>query len=1150
MKTTPIYIGKTVLKTQSEKVIGEYIELSGESFYKISNYDQMDPFLMTIASSSNHWIYISSSGGLTAGRQSPDNALFPYVNDDKLHDSHETSGSKTILKIHSDEKIYLWEPFSNMYTGLYSVQRNLYKNISGTRLIFEEVNKDLAITFRYSWSTSELYGFIKESELINNSNRSIQIELLDGIRNVLPSGIYQKIQNDFSTLVDGYKKNELVRGQGIGIFSLSSVPSDRAEPSESLTATIVWQMGISPETYLISDSQLGTFRKNINIHDEHDIKGRRGSYFINSRINLEPKESKNWIIVADINKSTSDVIRLKKLLADSFITIKKVRNDVQDNTNKLILLVAKADGLQFSSNKLNTARHFSNTMFNIMRGGIFEDAYSISKKDFLCFIRTTNSFVLKVHYDFLDRLPESIIYNDLIQSVGSIGDNHFTKLAFEYLPLSFSRRHGDPSRPWNIFSINIKNEHNERILDYQGNWRDIFQNWEALALSFPIYIESMIVKFLNASTADGYNPYRLTRDGFDWEIQEPENPWANIGYWGDHQVIYLTKLLELSAKYNPDKINELMNLQIFSFANVPYRIKSYEEIIANPKSTIIFDEELDKIIKRNSELYGTDSKFLKKTDNSLIQVFLIEKLLLVLLVRLSNFIPGGGIWMNTQRPEWNDANNALVGNGISMVTLYYLRRFIVYLENMLTNVSIGEFSLSDEVHKYTLDIMNILVSYRSIHQDFSPENRKMIMDDLGKAGSDYRRNIYTKGFSDKFKPISKTLITELLNLSKQAVDYTISVSRREDGLYHSYNILHLTGNKAEVTHLYEMLEGQVAVLSSRYLSTEEAIEVIKSLRNSKLYREDQNSYILYPDKSLPAFTGKNIFGKESLPESSLVLELLNDPHNGILETGINDKYHFHSSINNSSTLQLSIKSYLEKKNIISDINEVDEMLGLYEDTFNHKEFTGRSGTFYKYEGLGSIYWHMVSKLLLAVQEAYFTAFNNGESEDKILKLKEYYYSIKEGLGIQKAPDIYGAFPTDAYSHTPSFAGAQQPGMTGQVKEDIISRFGELGLIVLDGKIHFITDLLQEQEFSTSSAHYSYYDVGSNQHTIELEAGTIAFTYCQVPFIYRKGNENTVGIFFSDNKYRLIPGSTIPGEYSREVFARSGYVVKVIVTFNG
>ena len=52
----------------------------------------------------------------------------------------------------------------------------------------------------------------------------------------------------------------------------------------------------------------------------------------------------------------------------------------------------------------------------------------------------------------------------------------------------------------------------EKVLDYQGNWRDIFQNWEALAYSYPQFIDGMIYRFLNASTFDGYNPYRLTKD--------------------------------------------------------------------------------------------------------------------------------------------------------------------------------------------------------------------------------------------------------------------------------------------------------------------------------------------------------------------------------------------------------------------------------------------------------------------------------------------------------------------------------------------------------------------------------------------------------------------------------------------------------------
>ena len=39
----------------------------------------------------------------------------------------------------------------------------------------------------------------------------------------------------------------------------------------------------------------------------------------------------------------------------------------------------------------------------------------------------------------------------------------------------------------------------------------------------------------------------------------------------------------------------------------------------------------------------------------------------------------------------------------------------------------------------------------------------------------------------------------------------------------------------------------------------------------------------------------------------------------------------------------------------------------YESVFEHRSYTGRSGTMFGYQGLGSVYWHMVSKLMLAAQ---------------------------------------------------------------------------------------------------------------------------------------------------------------------------------------
>ena len=277
------------------------------------------------------------------------------------------------------------------------------------------------------------------------------------------------------------------------------------------------------------------------------------------------------------------------------------------------------------------------------------------------------------------------------------GSADLVRLGYTYLPLTFSRRHGDPSRPWNKFAINIRKTDGSVRLNYEGNWRDIFQNWEALAYSFPEFIEGMILTFLSATTIDGYNPYRITRSGLDWEIPEPGNPWANIGYWSDHQIIYLQKLMEISERVHPGRLGSFLDRPIISYANIPYRIKPYPELIKDPYNTIQFDHSTEKKINDRVNMYGTDGKLLYNSDGQVLHSSLAEKLLTLLLAKLVNFVPEGGIWMNTQRPEWNDANNALVGKGLSVVTLSYLRRFIVFCHELFNQEAIDRFSISQEI---------------------------------------------------------------------------------------------------------------------------------------------------------------------------------------------------------------------------------------------------------------------------------------------------------------------------------------------------------------------------------------------------------------------------------------------------------------------
>nr|MCU0406785.1 hypothetical protein [Ignavibacteriaceae bacterium] len=460
----------------------------------------------------------------------------------------------------------------------------------------------------------------------------------------------------------------------------------------------------------------------------------------------------------------------------------------------------------------------------------------------------------------------------------------------------------------------------------------------------------------------------------------------------------------------------------------------------------------------------------------------------------------------------NDAKNALVGYGISMVTLFYIRRYVKFIKSLLRETSINNFNLSKEIGQFFSDINSVIFDISKISErEINDGERKKIVDQLGIAGSEYRRKIYKQGFNGEKQEISSEMIIEFCDLCLSVIDRTIDENKRKDDLYHSYNILHISENELKVTHLYEMLEGQVAVLSSGYLSAIESIELLTALKKSRLYRKDQNSYMLYPNKKLALFLEKNNISADLVSKSKLLLSMLSSGNKEIIYKDLAGDFHFQNDIINSEELKKKLESLsdIQLKKYLKE--ELLLILDIYEKTFCHNEFTGRANTFYKYEGLGSIYWHMVSKLLLAVQETYFDAEKNSAKKKELKKLKNFYYEIKSGIGVGKLPGEYGAFPTDPYSHTPLFAGAQQPGMTGQVKEDLISRFRELGIQINSGKILFHPTLLSMDEFLEKEDIFAYYDLNREKQKINCGRNSFAITYCQTPFIYKRSDTGKIVI---------------------------------------
>ena len=1150
MKKDTIYIGNNEINAAQSGVSGRFVEIEGEKYYQIRNYHEMPDFFISIVSDSDHWMFISSTGSLSAGRKDRDNALFPYFTVDKIHDYKGKTGSRSYFLVKQKGKTMLWEPFMDDTPKFYKISRNIYKSIYGNKIVFEEVNHELGLCFRYAWYNSEKFGFVKRSTLTSLNEKPVTVEMLDGIMNILPHGVGYAFQNEFSNLADAYKKNERVEESSLGLYMLSAIPVDRAEPSEALFATTVWSTGLQEKyNILLSEEQLKNFKLGIPVKPEYDIRARRGAYFIHTKIELQQDIQHDWYTVAEINRSTTDAANLNHFIINANNLVGLIDEDVKKGTENLKRMVSLADGFQVTGTEICYARHYTNTLFNIMRGGVFVNNYQVEKSDFRQYMWQINRLLTKEYQSWLDGLPDKITYDDLQQRAAVTGDADLQRIAGEYLPLTFSRRHGDPSRPWNRFSIETKNDDGTVKYNYEGNWRDIFQNWEALSYSFPGFTGGIISKFVNSSTIDGYNPYRIMRNGIDWESPEPDDPWAYIGYWGDHQIIYLQKLLEVSDQFHPGKIDKMLTSEVFTYANVPYRLKSYGEIIKNPKDTVIFDHELNKKIKTEAEHLGADASLLKnKTGDRIYKVNLTEKILVTLLSKLSNFIPEAGIWLNTQRPEWNDANNALVGNGTSMVTLYYLRRFLKFWDEKFSTITLSSIPVSEEVaglltaiHRFFDDNTNLLTG------SFSDAERRRFADYLGNAHSRYRSDIYSYSFSGEKKAVPVKNLVAFIKISLKYVDHSIRANKRKDALYHAYNLISIKKGGIAIRNLYEMLEGQVAVLSSGYLSVKESLGVLDALKRSEMFREDQYSYMLYPDRILPGFMEKNWIPEPLVEASPLLRKLLADGDTSIIRQDALGEYHFNGTFRNADVLgqaldKLRVGSY---SHLVEE--EKDKIMDIYEEVFDHQSFTGRSGTFYGYEGLGSIYWHMVSKLLLATQECFFKAVDEGADSKTTGQLKAHYYEIKAGIGLYKSPGLYGAFPTDAYSHTPANAGVKQPGLTGQVKEDVISRLGELGITIDHGNIQFQPALVNGEEKKKKKQEFAFYGLDGKIRSFRLEKGQMGFTFCLVPVILSVASKNEITIHYTDGSTEEIAGAMINHRISSLIFSRNGEIDRVDVS---
>jgi hypothetical protein len=391
--------------------VTEDIEVvDGVEMYRISPIDRIDPFLMSVVSSSDLWMFVSSTGGLTAGRVEAQQCIFPYETDDRLHHLSGRVGPVTVLSIRTPAATTLWEPFTGDDPD---TRRSLLKSLLGNVVVFEEQHLRLGLTMRYRWAPSDRFGWVRTASLINHAGHEpLTVEILDGLLDVMPWGIGVPFQQQMSNLANAYRRSEIT-ASGVGIFTLEALIVDVPEPAEALRATTVWSTGLGEPSTSVDPRAVAAARDGLPFAGSSLRTGRPGSFLVNATVQIAPGETRRWHVVADVAQSHADIAGLTHELATSEDLSRELDDDVDRGSAALHDIVASADGIQTTGSPKVDAHHLANTLFNVMRGGTFVDGYAIESDRFRAFVAERNGDVAEQHGDWLDDLPDSIDVADL-----------------------------------------------------------------------------------------------------------------------------------------------------------------------------------------------------------------------------------------------------------------------------------------------------------------------------------------------------------------------------------------------------------------------------------------------------------------------------------------------------------------------------------------------------------------------------------------------------------------------------------------------------------------------------------------------------------------------------------------------------------------
>lgn len=696
--------------------------MSNYSYYNetfsINQFDQQKPFSSFLPGIAGLrgipiWAFYANRGqAITCfGIENKDRAILDFQPANLGYQYTHVNGFRTFIKV--DGLVY--EAFSPN-TICSDITRTMQVNRNEITIIEQNKIHEIETEVTYYALPEETFGaLVREVRIRNLSKSEKTLEVIDGLAVLLPSGVgydaYKQMSNLMKSWMDVFDLE-----QNIPLYRMRAATSDEAEVKAQNDYAGNFFMSIKNGQLLpvIVDPKV--------IFDFDTTLSLAHGVMQNSVDALVAKKQ------ATVNKVPCGFSAQKMVLSS-------------EASQQFVTMVGYTDNIQDVRQRQNE---------------FMQENYFVNKRQ--CGTEIIDELVSpvtsKTAYSVFDAYAKQNYLDNVLRGGKPIvfGKGSDAKVYHVY-----SRKHGDPERDYNYFTIAP-----EYYSQGNGNFRDVNQNRRNDILFDPHIKAYNIKNFFDLIQLDGYNPLHvkgtrftlkatadvnaLVTENFESNhemmeqlLQQAFTPGLIIntaaahniqlkhaeyevlstileqsdiqfeasfgeGYWIDHWT-YNFDLVENFCAIYPDQVEELLfdDKQYHFYESSATVLPRHEKHVLTNNNTVrqygaIIEHDKEKIEKLQLDAAGTNWVRENFGQGDVYTTTLVEKMTHLIVMKFLSLDPAGiGIEMESDKPGWNDAMNGMpgiFGSGVSeSVELLRIARF---LKRQLEKTSRGSITFLNE----------------------------------------------------------------------------------------------------------------------------------------------------------------------------------------------------------------------------------------------------------------------------------------------------------------------------------------------------------------------------------------------------------------------------------------------------------------------